>query len=219
MSNVNNDPNFISLRKIAPYAKLSVLICSNLHCTNHYDINTTIYIEDRIDNDWLYHLSCSVCNNTWAICTKCNKFKNKMTNNRMISMHRSQHHGKSNKRVLPVNDNISINSKKQKSENILINEVLNNNDKLNDINNNIINQVINNHDNELITIDNTQLDFDITIGSSIVEQENINIDNNNNKVIEIHNDKIIEKEKDQNNLLKEEKEAIKIASIVSTFKL
>ena len=190
MSNINNDPNFITLRNKASFAKLSVLICSNLYCTNHYDVNTTIYVEDKINNDWLFHLSCSVCNNTWAICTLCSKFKTKMTNNRMISMHRSQHHRKLNKRLSQDNENTIINN---------------------------MNPVLNNNDNENVIIDSSQLEFDITIGSSVGEQDNIQIDNKNNEEMEYNNKKIVVKEKDQFNLLKDEKEAIKIASIVSFF--
>ena len=113
MSNIYKDKSFIRLRNLAPNAKFSCLICMDPRCTNHFGVNTTIFeVDQSDDSDWLMHLSCSSCKSEWAICMKCNKFKNKMTTNRMIGIHRSTCHGKSKKRK-QENDEMNINDKKK----------------------------------------------------------------------------------------------------------
>lgn len=118
MSTIFKDESFIRLRSLAPNAKFASLICLDIRCSNNFGISTTLFEEDKSDDsDWLLHLSCSVCKSEWAICRVCNKFKNKMTSNRMIGIHRSTCHGK---------------TKKRKQEHI----EMNNNDKKNKSNNN-----------------------------------------------------------------------------------
>ena len=114
MSDIYKIKKYIQLRDLAPNAKLSVLICSDLNCRNHYKIFTTKYEHDKTDTDWLLHLSCSVCKNTWSICTLCSKHKVKMITNRMISLHRSTYHGKTKKRLKKDIEQTTIQSKKQK---------------------------------------------------------------------------------------------------------
>lgn len=61
----------------APNAKCSVLMCSDLHCTNQYETTTAAFEHDKLDSIWLVHIAWSICNNKWAICILCNKFKMK----------------------------------------------------------------------------------------------------------------------------------------------
>jgi hypothetical protein len=102
MSNIYKQSDFIELRNKVPNVKCSVLICDDHQCTNYNDINTTIIdgqCTTKQANNWLLHLKCKICFKTWSICTQCSQFKKKLTNNRMINLHRASYHcEKNNKR-------------------------------------------------------------------------------------------------------------------------
>ena len=104
MSKIYNHPDFMLLRRIAPHAKSSVLICSDHNCTNNYETNTTKYYHDEHEGKWLMNLSCTICGNKWSICVACIQFKNKLLNDRMISLHRSNHHNKNQEKRSIKND-------------------------------------------------------------------------------------------------------------------
>ena len=218
MSDIYKNKKYIQLREIAPNAKFSVLICSDLNCTNHYEVFTTIHERDKIDTDWLLHLSCSVCKNTWSICTLCNKLKVKMITNCMISLHRSTYHGKTKKRIKKDSEHTTINYKRQKGEG-----------NIDDVTGAITEYKNNCDDNVNMYIASSQLEYDITIGSSVDDQQTVEIINDGN-IINDKNIMIDNKFNDDNdknftdnnimsmyNKLKEEEEAFKIASIVSFF--
>ena len=226
MSDIYKNKKYIQLRELAPNAKFSVLFCSDLNCTNHYEVFTTIHERDKIDTDWLLHLSCSVCKQTWSICTLCNKLKVKMITNRMISLHRSTYHGKTKKRLKKDSEHTTINNKKQKVEGN-IEDVTGKNTNTDDVTGTINEYKKKCDDNVNMYIDSSQLEYDITIGSSVDDQQTVENDGNiiTDKNIMIDNKLNDDNDKnfDDNNImsmynkLKEEEEAFKIASIVSVF--
>jgi hypothetical protein len=143
-----------------------------------------VFENDKVDADWLMHLSCSVCNKTWAICTVCNKFKTKMTNNCMISIHRSTYHSKIKKRIKKGDININ-NSKKQKT-----NEIISNTTDAATAETNTLPSITNESNininlNEAIIIETNQI---TTAVKEAVSNESDPTSNNNNEVIYIDSD-------------------------------
>lgn len=210
MTGLYNDSDFIRLRNLVPNAKFSCLICSDLHCTNHYEENTTVFEHDKNEHDWLMHLSCKVCKNEWAICIACNNFKIKLVNNRMISIHRSTYHGKKNNRIrkqtdYTLNDNKkrkieepttkidddTIQDKKKRAE-IISNELEKNtkilNDELGKVMEvaNILLPLGTNERTIYFEVDDvigsSQIEYDVTIGSSVGGEYTLEI-NDNNEII------------------------------------
>lgn len=217
MSGIYNDDNFVALRNLVPNAKIGCLICTDLHCTNHYEVNSTTFEHDVNEPDWLMHLSCTVCKNEWAVCIICNNFKVKMNTNRMISIHRSTYHGKKNNRIRKNKDTAINDNKKQKKEESTtknnIKDTIDGNDTTpttSNANNNLRNQceVMVNLANELFDkknnetimqsngqpsditeltvffenddiITSSQMEYDITIGSSVGDEHTVEIIENN----------------------------------------
>jgi hypothetical protein len=227
MSGIYDDKDFVALRNLAPNAKIGCLTCTDLHCTNHYEVNTTLFEPDETEPDWLMHLSCNVCRNEWAICTKCNNFKIKMNTNRMISIHRSTYHGKKNNRIRKNNDTGINDNKKQKIEESTTtinttNEMINDNDTtptISNANNILINKYVElvKATNELFDsknkeaimqsngqpsdikevtiffenddiITSSQIEYDITIGSSVGDEHTVELIENNKTINETNID-------------------------------
>jgi hypothetical protein len=226
MSGIYDDKDFVALRNQVPNAKIGCLICTDLHCTNHYEVNTTLFEPDETEPDWLMHLSCTVCKNEWAICSKCNNFKIKMNTNRMISIHRSTYHGKKNNRIRKINDTAINDNKKQKKEESTtkntINEMINDNDTTPTISNE--NNIVINKCAELVKATNelfdsknreaslqsngqpsdikeltiffenddiiasSQLEYDITVGSSVGDEHTVELIVNNKTINETNID-------------------------------
>jgi hypothetical protein len=242
MTDIYDDDEFVALRQLVPHAKLGCLLCHDNNCTNHFEVFTTLYEKDEKDPEWLMHLECTVCKSYWAICTVCNNFKIRMNNNRMISIHRSTYHGKNNNRIrkpiiVTLNDN-----KKQKLEETTPTTT---NDMIDGNNTTLISS---NDDNNLKNyieesddiLPSSQIEYDITIGSSVgddktveiidsdktINETNIEIGNNDEttvteKSINYENDNgnatnaIIINRYTPVNLFNNLKEAMKIKSIVS----
>lgn len=163
MSTIYKDKEFIALRNKAPNAKSAVLMCGDIRCTNNYEKNTTICIDDKTEdnpqNDWLIHLKCKSCNVDWWICKKCNKFKNKLTNNRMINVHRSSNHSEKKRKLTEA--------KQESNKKIKVVS----NDK-------VIDEKVIDDDQAIQSI---QLELDLTIGSSIIDQT-INDSHSNSEI-------------------------------------
>ena len=89
---MNSDvSSFDALRKLAPYAKFYVLVCTNTACTNNFQkITTTWTKSEKIP--WLIELQCSTCNKEWSICCDCHNVKTSFENNNQINQHRYKYH-------------------------------------------------------------------------------------------------------------------------------
>jgi hypothetical protein len=168
MSNIYKQPDFIELRNKVPKVKCSVLICDNHRCTNYNDINTTIINDESTsaNNNWLLYLKCKVCNNEWSICTICSQFKKKLTNNRMINLHRASYHGdKNNKRK---HDQLQIHHTNVQQPIIeAVAEIVNNNSSVDDIAIEVID------DTREVVDDNVNIDNDKNIEDKLDSVDDI----------------------------------------------
>jgi hypothetical protein len=85
------DNKFTELLKIAVNVNTYTLVCHNSKCSCNFMNNTTVWNRDNT-TEWLLHLFCNVCHEKWSVCSKCPKFKVRMTTTKQITMHRNRYH-------------------------------------------------------------------------------------------------------------------------------
>ena len=106
MNNNNDNEEYISLRKRAPYANDSVLHCEDNACSDNFSFSTVEWGMDH-ETSWLLHLRCKVCKKQWKICATCNNFKVRIISKRQLSNHSNTYHKllKSKKRIRDEKEN------------------------------------------------------------------------------------------------------------------
>lgn len=135
MTSIFNDESFKCIRRVAPTANASILMCRNHVCTKNYDVCSTKF---ESKHDWLLRLSCKVCKNEWAVCIDCPKFKTMMKKERQICMHRNTYHKCNHNSITQV---IPLDSGNKKPE---VTNMLNN------VSTNVRDDIIASDDNKII---------------------------------------------------------------------
>ena len=90
---------------------------------------TTKYYSTKFESKhgWLLRLSCKVCNNEWAVCIECPKFKTMMKPKRQICMHRNTYH-KGNRKSIVQAKPIESDNEKLVVNNMISNRYTNGNE-------------------------------------------------------------------------------------------
>lgn len=90
MSAPNYSNNVIELFELCVDTKTHLLSCRNMRCHDYYRKHCTAWYRD-CNIEWLIHLRCTKCFETWCICYHCKKLSGGFYSKKQLTQHIYKH--------------------------------------------------------------------------------------------------------------------------------